>query len=92
MSDGKTPRNFSPNQEKIIRRYYDNLDNIKTARLSDLVGELYLATGKKKEKAWQDVASALAKLEVGQVYIDHLLEKRDPALVAEYVKNLQRTK
>ena len=31
---------FTPHQQKIIKRYYDNLDSIKLQRLADLAGEL----------------------------------------------------
>lgn len=37
---------YTPYQQKIIKRYYDNQDSIQLQRLSELVGELYLAEGK----------------------------------------------
>lgn len=85
---GKQPRDFTPHQQKIIRRYYDNQDSIQRQRLADLVGELYLATGKKLERAWQAVATAMEKLGVPASRIAHLLEKKDPALIAGVVKEL----
>lgn len=85
-----SPRNYSPYQQKIIKRYYDNLDGISLQRLAELAGELYLVEGKKKEKAWQSVEAALQKLEVPATRIAHLMARRDPALVAELVKELQR--
>jgi hypothetical protein len=88
MADNKTPRNYSAHQQKIIKRYYDNLEGIARERLAELVGELYLATGKKKEKAWKDAAAAMEKLKVPASRIKHLLEKGDPALVAELIKEL----
>ena len=84
------PRNYSANQQKIIKRYYDNLGDIKTQRLSDLVGELYLSEGKKKEKAWKDAEEAMAKLNVPAAQIKHLMQKRDPVLLAELIKTLDR--
>ena len=84
------PRNYSANQQKIIKRYYDNLGDIKTQRLSDLVGELYLCEGKKKEKAWKDAEEAMAKLNVPAAQIKHLMQKRDPVLLAELIKTLDR--
>ena len=83
-------RNYSPNQQKIIKRYYDNLGDIKTQRLSDLVGELYLSEGKKKEKAWKDAEEAMVKLGVPAAHIKHLMAKRDPVLLAELIKDLDR--
>jgi hypothetical protein len=89
MSESKTPRNYTANQQKIIKRYYDNLDTIASQRLAELVGELYLAEGKKKEKVWQTVAKTMEKLEVPKARIEHLMKQKDPKLIAELVKELQ---
>ena len=37
---------YSPYQQKIIKRYYRNYDAIKLQRLSELTTELYLAEGR----------------------------------------------
>ena len=91
MSDNK-PRNYSPHQHKIIQRYYDNLGTIKTQRLAELVGELYLAEGKKKAKLWQQAGDAMRQLGVPAARIDHLLKQQKPALIAELVKELEAKK
>jgi len=57
---GEQPRNYTANQQKIIKRYYDNISDIKHERLAELVGELYLAEGKKKEKVWQTTGEVMA--------------------------------
>jgi hypothetical protein len=80
---------FSPHQQKIIKRYYDNLDTIQLARLAELVGELYLASGKKRDKAWEAAGVAMQKLGVPQTRIAHLLKQRRPELLAELVKELE---
>lgn len=92
MSDQKPKRDFSAHQHKIIKRYYDNLDTISLQRLAELVGELYLASGKKKEKAWQNVRIAMEKLKVPTSRIEHLMTQKKPELVAVLVKELQATK
>ena len=83
---------FTPYQQKIIKRYYDNQDTIQRQRLAELVGELYLATGKKLERAWQGAAAAMQKLGVPQSRIDHLRKQDNPALVAEVVQELEGKK
>jgi hypothetical protein len=88
MSDNKK-RDLTAGQQKIIKRYYDNLDTIALQRLADLVGELYLTEGKKKEKAWQNAIRAMEKLEVPKSRIDHLIQQQNPVLLAELVKELQ---
>ena len=54
---------FSPHQQKIIKRYYNNQDGIQRQRLAELVSELYLSEGKKREGVWKRVISALQKLD-----------------------------
>jgi hypothetical protein len=81
---------LTPNQQKIVKRYYDNLDSISLQRLGELVGDLYLATGKKRQTVWKNIESALLKLGITQARIDLLKAKDDPAAVAEVVKELTR--
>jgi hypothetical protein len=92
MADEKKPRNHTPYQEKIIKRYYGAQGSILLERLAELVGELYLAEGKKKEKAWKNAVAAMEKLEVPAARIEHLLKQQNPALVAEVVKELEGKK
>jgi hypothetical protein len=80
---------YSPYQQKIIKRYYDNQDVIQRQRLAELVSELYLAKGKKLQKAWETAVAAMQKLGVPQSRIDHLVKQADPTLVAEVVKELE---
>ena len=80
---------FTPYQQKIIKRYYNNQDAIQAQRLAELVGELYLSTGKKRLRVWESVVSAMQKLGVAQSRIDHLRAQDNPALVAQVVKELE---
>jgi hypothetical protein len=81
---------FTPHQQKIIKRYYDNQDTIQRQRLAEMVTELYLSEGKKRQKIWTSIATAMKKLGVPQSRIDHLLKQDNPALVAEVVKELHK--
>jgi len=58
--------------------------------LAELVTELYLSTGKKRDRMWTQIVDALQKLGVPQVRIDHLRKQDNPALVAEIVTELQK--
>jgi hypothetical protein len=80
---------LTPYQQKIVKRYYDNQDTLQRQRLAELVSELYLRTGKKRQKVWESVAAAMQKLKVPQSRIDHLRKQDNPALVAEVVKELE---
>jgi hypothetical protein len=81
---------YTPNQQKIIKRYYQNQDALQHQRLAELVTELYLAQGKKRQRAWASAVAAMQKLGIPQSRIDHLVEKDNPALVAEVVKELEK--
>jgi hypothetical protein len=80
--------NYSKHQQGIIKRYYEHFDKIQVQKLSELVTELYLAEGKKKEKLWQSAANMMQKLKLPQQRIDHLISKKDITLLAALVKEL----
>jgi hypothetical protein len=81
-------KDYSPYQDKIIKRYYDNAETLQRQRLADLVGELYLAEGKKKDKLWKSAAAAMERLGVPASRIEHLLKMAKPELLAQLVKEL----
>jgi len=81
--------NYTKHQQKIIKRYYENIDQISLQRLSELVADLYLvAAGKKRDKLWGSAAACMQKLGVPQPRIDHILKEKKPELVAGLVKEL----
>jgi hypothetical protein len=80
--------NYTKHQQGIIKRYYQNIDQITWQKLSDLVGDLYLAQGKKRDKLWQTAAKHMEKLEVPKDRIANILEKKDPEMLARLVKEL----
>lgn len=79
---------YSRHQQGIIKRYYRNLDKIQLQRLSELVTDLYLADGKKRDKLWESAAAVMRKLAIPEQRIAHLAGKKDPALLAALVKEL----
>jgi hypothetical protein len=83
---------YTPHQQRIIKRYYNNQDAIQLQRLAELVTELYLAEGKKRQRTWQSAATALKKLGLSEQRVNHLVERDDPALLAQVVKELQAKK
>lgn len=89
MSTGKEPRNYSPHQQKIIKRYYNEQPTIMRERLAQLVGDLYLASGKTRARLWKQAAEAMQKLGYTQQRIDHVVQSDKPELLAVVVKELQ---
>ncbi len=80
--------NPSKHQQRIIKNYYQNREAIALQRVQELVTELYLAEGKKREKHWKNLTGHLQKLGVKQAHIDHLVQQDNPELVANLLQNL----
>jgi hypothetical protein len=80
---------YTPYQQKIIKRYYSNQDTVQRQRLAELVTELYLSDGNKRQRCWKAAANAMQKLGVPQARIDHVVKQNDPALLAQVVKELE---
>ncbi len=83
-------RDYSPYQQKIIKRYYDNRDTSQLQRLAELATEIYLAEGKKRERLWTQVAQTLTRLGLPESRVQHVLDKRDPALLPGIVQELEQ--
>lgn len=77
---------FSKFQQKVIRNYYDKREDIALQRVQELVTELYLSTGKKREKHWESLELHLGKLGVKPDTIAHLRQQDKPELIAGLVK------
>jgi hypothetical protein len=78
---------YSDYQKKLISDYYSNLDTIMLQKLGELVTELYLAdTDAKKDRLWQRVQKAMVKMKIPPAIIEHIMQRRDPVILA---KNLQ---
>ena len=67
-------------QDRIIRNYYQNRDDIMLQRLGELVTDLFLAEGKAKARLWKRVAEILEKLKVPKSEIQHLVRSDNPTL------------
>jgi hypothetical protein len=79
---------YSKFQQKVIKRYYENRDAIALQRAQELITELYLSTGKKRQKHWDSLALHLGKLGVKPDVIAHLRSEDKPELVASLIKKL----
>jgi hypothetical protein len=75
-------------QDRVIRNYYQNRDEIMLQRLGELVTDLFLAEGKAKARLWKRVSDALLKLKVPKDQVQHLVRSDNPTLVANVLKKL----
>ena len=85
-------QDHSPYQQKVIKRYYENRDAIDDQRLAELVTNLYLSSGKKQEKMWETAEQIMTRMELPENRITHVMESRDPAVLARVVEELQNGK
>lgn len=82
-------RHYSKHQQGIIKRYYENRESIDGEKLSELVTNLYLAEGRKKEKLWKSAEDIMTRLKVPPERVRHVIASADPTILAEVVKDLQ---
>jgi len=75
-------------QDRVIRNYYKNRDEIMLQRLGELITDLFLSEGKARVRLWKRVAEILEKLEIPKAEIQHLVRSDNPTLVANVLKQL----
>ena len=80
---------YSNYQKKVIRRYYDNREQVDEQRLAELVTSLYLAEGKKRVNLWKSAQETMLRLKVPASRVEHVVKTDDPAMLAEVVKEIQ---
>lgn len=83
-------REYSRFQQNVIKRYYDNRDQIDEQKLGELVTSLYLATPKQAAKKWESVPDLLRRLNVPESRIENIMAKQDAAILATVVEDLQK--
>ena len=82
------PKEYSSYQRDVISRYYDKLDAITLTRLQELVGELYLADSKaRQDRLWERVHKAMVRLKVKPAIIEHIMNKKDVAVLAKNIED-----
>jgi hypothetical protein len=75
-------------QEKLIKNFYRNRPAISMQRAQELVSDLYLTTGKKRDQVWKHLVGHLEQLGLPAEQVAHLQLQDNPELVAETLKKL----
>jgi hypothetical protein len=91
LNKGTAVTERSKYQKSIIKNYYENRESIALQRAQELVTELYLSEGKKRERYWKSLETHLLKLDVKQNTIDHLKDQDDPQLAARLIEKLAKS-
>ncbi len=78
--------NYSRYQQGVIKSFYQNRDNVSFQRVQELLTELYLAEGKKKDKVWESLFGHLEKLSLPREQLEHLRKQKNPELIAQLIQ------
>lgn len=77
-------RDYTPYQQRVIRRYYQNQDQLREQSLADLVSDLYLATtDKKRDALWKRARALMEALGVPAATVERVASARDAKALAE---------
>ena len=83
-------REYSSYQKDLIRRYYDNRDDIMVQKLAGMISEIYLCQSPKKlDRLWERVSKALLALEENKDFVKDLVARRDIEFLAKVLTTLQ---
>ncbi|MFM8189731.1 MAG: hypothetical protein ACKN85_14725 [Pirellula sp.] len=80
--------NFSRYQQSVIKNYYKNRDAVSLQRAQELLTELYLAEGKKRDKVWDSLFTSLERMGVPEDQLEHLRKQRNPELIAKLIQTM----
>ena len=79
---------YTPYQERIIKRYYRNQQEIAFQKIEELMADLYLAdTDKKKNSLWKRIEKAMVNLKVPPAIMENILARRSPEVLAQNLKD-----
>lgn len=78
--------NYTRYQQNVIKNYYKNRDNVSLQRAQELLTELYLSEGKKREKVWDSLFTNLERIGIPEDQLSHLKKERKPELIAKLLE------
>ncbi len=82
-------RKYTPHQKRIIKNYYENLEDIQNQKLGGLISDLYLATTEKKRASlWKRVEATLTHLKVHPKTVEYVVRSRDLETLAEIASEI----
>lgn len=80
---------YTPYQQGIIKRFYENRDTLAIQKLAEVVSDLYVATSEKKiDAGWKRVYSNLIAAGVHKHQAQSIVDDRDLGALARMVSEL----
>ena len=82
--DQKEGKGYTPYQQKVIRRFYENKDLRLIQKLGDLVSDLYIETSeKKRESGWKRIKEILIDLKVQPHEVEFLTKDKNLTVISK---------
>ena len=76
-------------QKGIIKRYYENKDDINTQKLGEIVSDLYLETNAAKQKRlWASAETALINLGANKEQVTKIVAERNLGALAKMAEKI----
>ena len=82
--DKKEEKGYTPYQQKVIRRFYENKDLRLIQKLGELVSNLYVETSdKKRESGWKRIKEILIDLKVHPHEVEFLTKDKNLTVISK---------
>ena len=82
--DQKEEKGYTPYQQKVIRRFYENKDLRLIQKLGELVSNLYIETSeKKRESGWKRIKEILIDLKVHPHEVEFLTKDKNLTVISK---------
>ena len=82
--DQKEGKGYTPYQQKVIRRFYENKDLRLIQKLGELVSNLYVETNeKKRESGWKRIKEILIDLKVHPHEVEFLTKDKNLTVISK---------
>ena len=80
----KEEKGYTPYQQKVIRRFYENKDLRLIQKLGELVSNLYIETNeKKRESGWKRINEILIDLKVHPHEVEFLTKDKNLTVISK---------
>ena len=80
----KEEKGYTPYQQKVIRRFYENKDLRLIQKLGELVSNLYVETSeKKRESGWKRIKEILIDLKVHPHEVEFLTKDKNLTVISK---------
>jgi len=77
-------KGYTPYQQKVIRRFYENKDLRLIQKLGELVSNLYIETSeKKRESGWKRIKEILIDLKVHPHEVEFLTKDKNLTVISK---------